>query len=72
MAYNSNHHRPYNLDYSPNEEFEEFDVRADFDVKGPRWSEVYGESLNSPRIEAVGGIVRSSTIGLGVLGEDKK
>ncbi|KAL0249839.1 hypothetical protein I308_103141 [Cryptococcus tetragattii IND107] len=54
MAYNSNHPRPYTLDYSPNEELEEFDVRADFDVKGPRWRNV-----------------RSSTIGLGVLGGDK-
>lgn len=72
MAYNSNHHQPYNLNYSPNEELEEFDVRADFDVKGPRWSEVHGNGLYNPGIEAGRGNARSSTIGLGVMGGDRK
>ncbi|OXC69131.1 hypothetical protein AYX13_02421 [Cryptococcus neoformans] len=71
MAYNSNHHQPYTPYYSHNEGLEEFDVRADFDVKGPRWSEVHGNGLYNPGMGTGGGNVRSSTTGLGVLRGDR-
>ncbi|TYJ56118.1 hypothetical protein B9479_003228 [Cryptococcus floricola] len=58
--------------YSPEEEHDEpFDVRADFDVKGPKWSAGAGAGagggLKSPGLEGETG--RGSVMGMGVVGD---
>ncbi|WVN90224.1 uncharacterized protein L203_105460 [Cryptococcus depauperatus CBS 7841] len=55
----------YSHPYSSNEERDEpFDVRADFDVKGPRWSEMNGlGSLDSPAIQG-NDRTRGSVVGM--------